>query len=183
MELTAALVAEKADEYERREPFYEVERERLATLPAAFDEGPMVWRDVEWVVRWYFRRNRRSRPDRRERVEAAFRDNDFDDLAAALDAVHDADTDRERLTRLEALAGVDVPVASAILQYAFPDRYVAVDARLWSVLRDADELDDSYPDPPSKADYERFVTICRTVADRLGVGLQTLYRALWRLGS
>lgn len=181
MELTPRLIEAKAAEYERREPFFEVERERLETLPSAFDEGPMVWRDVEWVVRWYFRRDRQSPSERRERAEDAFRDNDFDDLSTALDAVHEADADRERLAHLETLAGVDVPVASAILQYAFPDQYVAVDARLWSALRDAGELDDPYPASPSKADYERFVTVCRAVAERCDVGLQTLYRALWRV--
>ncbi|MFB6122228.1 MAG: hypothetical protein ABEJ78_02055 [Haloferacaceae archaeon] len=184
MELTASLVAEMADEYERREPFYAVERERLATLPTAFDEGPMVRRDVEWVVRWYFRRDRTGSPSgRRERVEAAFGDNDAAELEATLDAVHDADGDRDRLARLETLAGVDVAVASAILQYVDPDRYLAVDARLWSVLRAAGHLDGPYPAPPSRADYERFVTTCRTLADRFDVDLQTLYRALWRLSA
>lgn len=40
-----------------------------------------------------------------------------------------------QISLLKALHGVDIPVASAILSWTFPDQWPVIDKRAWSVLR------------------------------------------------
>ncbi|SEW03310.1 hypothetical protein [Natrinema salifodinae] len=184
MELSRSLVAAKAREYRENEPLDTVEREQIETLPAAFASGEYGRRDAAWVVRWYYRRFLGDYPDRERRAaEEAFRENDFEAVRAAIaDAVAatDAATGLDRLTDLDA---VDVPVASAFLAFIEPDEYVVVGPRVWATLREAGELDRSYPDPPSVPAYEDYLERCRALADRFDCDLPSLYRALWRLAS
>lgn len=182
MELTATRVREYAREYANREPLYAVEREHVEILPDTFAGDEYGRRDVEWVVQWYFRRYLGAYPDkhRRER-EAAFRNNDFGTVLETLSTVAGRPADTSgNLRRLTDLDGVDVPVASAFLQFTFPDRYVAVDARLWEILRESGELDDSYPDPVGVEEYLEFDGTCQRLAERFDADAWTLYRGLWR---
>lgn len=203
MDLSEAAVRDRAREYAEREPLYDVERQHVETVPEAFAADEYGRRDAQWVVRWYFRRYLGEYPDRERRErEDAFRDNAFDEVIEAVGTAADAvggedddagdavgtDADRDghaddvdaALDALTALAGVDVAVASAFLQFLAPSRFVAIDRRTWAVLVAAGELDGEYPDPPSVADYRRFDDACRAVAARTGVDAWTLYRALWR---
>jgi hypothetical protein len=187
MSLDSQLVREKSEEYERYEPLYLVERDRLDTMPAAFADGDFVWKDVEWVVRWYYRRDLGGTShEERAAAENRFRENDWETVQAVLadvvDAV-DASDDRPAVERLSELAGVTVPVASAVLHFVDPARYVVVDDRTWSVLHDRGELAEPYPAPPSVDDYLAYLGRCRETAAALDVDLQTVYRALWRLGA
>jgi hypothetical protein len=184
MELTPSLVEAKAREYRETEPLYAVERDHVEMLPRAFEGGEYGWRDVEWVVQWYFRRYLGAYPgDERRASEASFRENDFDDVADVLGAVVERRPVAERLDRLTTLVGVDVRVASAFLLFAFPGRYVVIGDREWRVLRDAGELERSYPDAPTVDDYLAYHDVCCGLAVRLDVDAWTLYRALWRLGD
>lgn len=184
MELTRSRVDRAADEYAAAQPLYAVEAEHRELLPGTLRGGEYGWRDVEWVVRWYYRRLLGAYPDdERREAEDAFRDNDFEAVLDAVAAAVEADETRARLDALTALAGVDVPVASAFLQFLFPDRYVVVGEREWAVLRATGVLEAAYPDPPTAAHYERYLDRCRTLADRFDCDLWTLYRALWVLGS
>lgn len=180
MELTRTLIEAEAREYERTEPFAAVERTSLDSFPAAFREGAFTWRDAQWVVRWYYRRRLGdvSHTTRRD-AEDAFRDNDFDRVREAVAAAVEADDVAARVRALTALTGVDVPVASAFLQFVFPETHLAVGAREWGVLREAGRLDRPYPDEVAVADYETYLTAARNVADETGVDLWTLARALW----
>ena len=60
MDATLADVEARADEhveaYRETAPFYPVEAEAVESLGDAFRAGDYGRRDVEWVVRWYFRR-------------------------------------------------------------------------------------------------------------------------------
>jgi hypothetical protein len=183
MELTASVVRDRAREYAETEPLYDVEQQHVGMLPDTFAGGEYGRRDVQWVVRWYFRRYLGSYPDRdRREVEAAFQDNDFEAVLDTLEAVATGAADSaEALALLTDLAGVDVAVASAFLQFLAPERYVAIDERTWRVLRATGELEEPYPDPPTVEDYRRFDEACRRVMDRTDVDAWTLYRALWRL--
>ncbi|AGB32700.1 hypothetical protein C488_08627 [Natrinema pellirubrum DSM 15624] len=184
MELADSLVAAKAREYREREPLYAVEAEQLETLPAAFAAGEYGRRDAVWVVRWYYRRFLGDYPDAdRRAAEDHFRDNDFETVRSAIAAAVDAADAAAAVEALTALEAVDVPVASAFCMFLDPDEYVVVGPREWAMLRDADELERPYPDPPSVADYERYLERCRTLADRFDCDLWTLYRALWRLSD
>lgn len=183
MELTESVVRDRAREYAETEPLYDVEQQHVEILPDTFAGDDYGRRDVQWVVRWYFRRYLGSYPDRERRgIEDAFRDNDFGEVLETLGTVAtDTEGPEAALTRLTELAGVDVPVAAAFLQFLDPERYVAIDERTWRVLRAAGELDDPYPDPPTVADYQTFDEACQQVMNRTGVDAWTLYRALWRL--
>lgn len=184
MELTADLVADRAGEYPAVQPLWAVEDEHLDLLPRAFAADDYGWRDAEWVIQWYFRRflGGYPDPDRRD-VEGTYGENDFGTVRAAIADAVAADDAVDGLAALTALRGVDVPVASAFLQFVDPERYLVVGPRTWSVLVDAGELADPYPDPPSAAEYESYLSTCRAVAERCDCSLQELYRALWVLGE
>ncbi|MFD1564699.1 hypothetical protein ACFR99_14250 [Haloarchaeobius amylolyticus] len=184
MELTRSLVESEARDYREQEPLYPVEAEQLETLPAAFESGEYGRRDAVWVIRWYYRRFLGAYPDTKRRdAEERFWHNDFeavrDAIAAAVDAA-DAATMIDALTALEA---VDVPVASAFCMFIDPDAYVVVGPGVWAALREAGELSQPYPDPPSVSQYETALERCRSLADRFDCDLWTLYRALWRLSA
>ena len=153
-------------------------------LPGAFAGGEYGWRDAEWVVQWYFRRHLGAYPDARRRAaEAAFRENDFEEVRDALATIGGASETAARLDRLTALVGVDVSVASAFLTFAFPERYVVLGEREWRVLREAGELERPYPGSPTVDDYREYDAVCGDLVDRFDVDPWTLYRALWRLGA
>ncbi|MGM0606505.1 MAG: hypothetical protein ACQETB_12660 [Halobacteriota archaeon] len=192
MELSRSIVETKASEYAEVEPLYTVEAEQIELFADTVSGGQFGWRDVEWIVQWYFRRYLGAYPDAERRsTEAAFRENDFDAVVETLTAVVETaaptaqvDTDTEAmLDRLTSLSGVDVPIASAFLQFLFPDRYVVVDERLWGELESIGAIDRSYPDPPSVEAYRLFQSACAELADRFGVDGWTVYRALWRLST
>jgi hypothetical protein len=197
MDLSESTVRERARAYAEREPLYDVERQHVETVPETFAGDEYGRRDAQWIVRWYFRRYLGEYPDRERRErEEAFRDNDFGDVADAVETAAEAvgtrgeggsddeiSADRDVDAALDALAaldGVDVAVASGFCQFLAPERFVAIDRRTWAVLAAAGELDDPYPDPPSIDDYRRFDDACRAVMERTGVDAWTLYRALWR---
>lgn len=184
MNLTRSLVESAAEAYERREPLYAVEQEHVEIIPETIQDGEYGWRDVEWVVQWYYRRYLGAYPDDERRDgEEAFRDNSFEDVLDRLAAAVESDDTVERLRYLTALDGVDVPVGSAFLLFLFPERYVVVGQREWGVLREAGELKEPYPDPPSIEEYLTYEGVCRDLIERFDVDAWTLYRALWRLGA
>jgi hypothetical protein len=184
MDLTRTLVTKRAEEYTDEEPLYPVEEEAIETYPAAFGENEFGWRDVEWVVQWHYRRFLGTYPEKEHRAgEKQFGENEFSEVRAVIaDVVASTDLD-EQIGCLTALEGVDLPVASAFLQFIDPERYMVVDGRTWGVLREAGELDEPYSDPPSVEEYREFIRACRRIGEDLDVDLWTLYRALWRLGQ
>lgn len=184
MELTRSLVEAKAGEYADEEPLYAVEQENVEMLPDALERGDYGWRDAEWVVQWYFRRHLGAYDDAERRdAEETYGNNDFGAVRDAISATFDADDTEQRLDALTDLVGVDVPLASAFLQFMFPSRYVVVGEREWGVLRDAGELADPYPDDPGVDAYLAYHGACQNLCDRLDVDAWTLYRALWRLAK
>lgn len=183
MELTPETVDELAAGYEADQPLAAVEDEHRELVPATFASESYGWRDVEWVVQWYFRRFLGTYPDaERRETEAAVRENEFDDVVAAIDDAREATEPRAKLEALTRLEGIDVPVASAFLSFLEPDRYVVLGPTEWAVLRAADELSPAFPEDPTPGDYERYLGRCRAVADRCDCSLETLYRALWQAG-
>ena len=184
MDLTRSLVEAKAGEYEESQPLAAVEQEHVEMLPEMFAEGEFGWRDVEWVVQWYFRRYLGAYPDsERRETEAAFGDNTYEEVMDVLSAVYTADDVDEKLRQLLTLDGVDVGVGSAFLQFMYPEVYIAVDSRVWGILYDTGELDWPYPDDPSVEEYVTYHETCRELADQFDIDTYTLYRALWQLGS
>ncbi len=186
--LTTSRLRELAEEYERCEPLFTVETERLETLPTAFADGTFLWKDAEWVVRWFGRRALSGEPTP---AEEAFRENDFEELERAIGGAVEAvgsnvGAVETALDRLTDLAGVDVPVASAYLQFIDPERHVVLDERLWGELADrtsTSALERPYPASVTTDEYTASLAACRRIADQRGVDLVTVYRALWRLST
>ena len=184
MELTRSLVETNAEAYRESQPLWAVEQEHLEILPEMLTEGEYGWRDLEWVVQWYFRRYLGAYPDRERRdVEEAFDENTYEEVMTVLDAVSESVDVEQKLAHLCSLEGVDVRVASAFLFFMFPDEHLPVGDREWRALREAGHLDEPYPDPPSVEEYMTYLSACRELVAELGVDTWTLYRALWRLGD
>ncbi|PSP66306.1 hypothetical protein BRC85_10505 [Halobacteriales archaeon QS_1_69_70] len=184
MGLETAKVEAAVEAYPDRQPMAAVEREHLELLPKAFAEGDFGWRDAEWVVQWYYRRFLGAFPDDRRRArEGAYGENDYEAVQMAIAGAVDADGAAAKFEHLTALSGVGVEVGSAFLQFIQPEAYLVVSHREWGVLHAADELEAAYPDPPSAADYERYLATCETLLDRCDCGLVGIYRGLWVLGA
>lgn len=182
--LTPDRVDELARDYAQTEPFHLVEHERLETLPEAARSGELLWKDVEWIVRWYFRRHLDGDlADRRTEVEEAFRTNPWDNVRGAVSTVLEIDRVADRVDHLTDLNGIDVPVATAILYFVDPERDIVLGAREWRGLRASHELDHAYPRRPEVADYATYHRTCHAMADRFDADLITIQRALWRLGT
>jgi len=184
MELSRTVVDEAAAAYEEAEPLYVVEAEQIEGLPKAFSSGDFGWRDAEWVVQWYYRRqfDGVSNEERRAR-ESAYGNNDYEAVRDALGAAQAADSAGDALDHLTTLSGVDVGVASGFLLFLDPESYVVVGDREWCTLHAAGKLDTPAPEPIDPGDYERYLEVCRDLAGTFGCSLWTLYRALWRLGA
>lgn len=184
MELTRSLVEKKAQEHRKVEPLYTTEQDHVEMLSEAFKGEEYGWRDVEWVVQWYFRRYLGMYPgDERRATEESVRENDFGAVKDVLGSVVEQRLVAEQLNRLTTLVGVDIPVASGFLISMFPDQYLVVGDREWRTLREANKIEQSYPDTLTIDDYHRYHEIYRDLADRFNVDAWTLYRALWRLGD
>ncbi|WP_241658416.1 hypothetical protein [Halorubrum sp. BOL3-1] len=63
MDLRESTVRDRAREYVASEPLYDVERQHAETVPKAFAGDEYGRRDIQWIVRWYFRRYLGEYPD------------------------------------------------------------------------------------------------------------------------
>jgi hypothetical protein len=87
---------------------------------------------------------------------------------------HEPHTERAALAVLTGLAGVDVPVAFAILTVVDPARFTIIDFRaLWSLGVEGVAY---YP----VGFYLDYFAACRRIAADAGTDLRSLDRALWR---
>jgi len=86
------------------------------------------------------------------------------------------------LTKVEVLLqiwGIGLAMASAILTVCCPEEFTVLDYRAWKTLQQAsvDGLPESYPQSPEA--YLAYCRACQTLADRMGLSLRELDRALW----
>lgn len=200
MELSLAdvedRIADHVEAYRESAPFHPVEAEAIESLPAAFRAGEYGKRDVEWVVRWYFRRAVTDIDhEERRAVEAAVSDADPRELRGAMwdaiDALDDGTGSRPHRRAIDALTrvpGVDVGVASALLWFLAPDEQFVVGEREWAVVAaltddspSGDALDRPYPDPMTVDAYDRYLDAVRWLAERLDVDHWHLYMAIRRV--
>lgn len=183
MELSSSVIDANAAEYPAVQPLSTVEEEHIEMLPTTLERGEYGWRDIEWIVQWYFRRFLGGYPDAERRaIEDAFGENSYEAVHDAIDAAVDGTGAAEKLRPLLGLSGVDVAVGSAFLHFLDPDSYLVVGEDEWETLARAGEFTETYPESLTVDDYERYLTTCRAISDRCDCDLQTLYRALWVLG-
>jgi thermostable 8-oxoguanine DNA glycosylase len=88
--------------------------------------------------------------------------------------------DRLRLHTLTALDGVGVPVASAILHFAFPHRYAILDVRVLRTLTSAGLWLRDEAHSFTLAGWLEYIQLMRRLAKKLAVDLRDLDKALWR---
>ena len=79
-----------------------------------------------------------------------------------------------RMATMIWLWGVDVPSASALLYFAFPDDYPIIDVRA------LESLGQPQPRYYSIKFWTEYLDACRTLAEELGVSIRTLDKALWQ---
>jgi hypothetical protein len=99
------------------------------------------------------------------------------DAAAVEQATHRAlgsDDERERMEALISLEGVGVPTASTLLHFAFPDRYPILDVRALESL--GQKARTVYP----SGFWLGYLHACRELAQRHGVSIRVLDKALWQ---
>jgi hypothetical protein len=83
-------------------------------------------------------------------------------------------TERDRIATLIGLHGVQLPTASVLLHLAHHDPYPIIDYRaLWSLSVEA-------PASYAFGFWWAYTQACRSLADKAGVSMRTLDRALWQ---
>jgi hypothetical protein len=87
--------------------------------------------------------------------------------------------DRLRLHTLTALDGVGVPVASAILHFAFPHRYAILDVRVLRTLTSAGLWLRDEAHSFTLAGWLEYIQLMRRLAKKLALDLRDLDKALW----
>jgi hypothetical protein len=94
--------------------------------------------------------------------------------AATRVALADGTAEEVRMSALLELAGVGVPTASTLLYFAFPWDYPILDVRALESLgvKPRSQYSVSF--------WLGYLSTCRELAQRCGVSLRTLDRALWQ---
>jgi hypothetical protein len=119
--------------------------------------------ELRTIFEWKTRGRGRSRLDQ----------NTPEDVEDALRLALAARTERSAISVLRGLAGVDVPVASAITTAVDPKRYTILDFRALFSLG----VERSFN---SVGFYLAYLAACRRIAAEAGVDLRTLDGALWQ---
>ena len=142
---------------------YDEDPDCIAAGAAAAVRGSYTREEFLLVCAW---KSARSRP--------LLQSNDALKVEAATRAAFETPDETARMVALCGLRGVGVPIASALLHFAFPDRYPILDVRaLESLGRKGRSV---YP----VSFWVGYVHACRELAAARGVSLRTLDKALWQ---
>lgn len=100
-------------------------------------------------------------------------------VEALMQEVSQSDQLQAKVEVLLQIRGIGLPMASAILTVCYPETFTVLDYRAWETLQQAsvDGLPESYPQSPEA--YLAYCRACQTLADRMGLSLRELDRALW----
>jgi hypothetical protein len=157
--LSRAWILERAERYE-----YAADDAPRAAGARAARGGHYTYEDFLTVVRW---KSARALPRAERNAPQA--------LERQTRLAFDAKDEVQRITALTALDGVGVPVASALLHFAFPDAFPILDFRALESL--GDKTRRTHYSPRFWADY---VERCRRLAEAAGVSIRDLDKALWQ---
>lgn len=151
-------IAQYADRYE-----YADDEKVMALRPTVAERGHLVRNELFEVAHWKAARNQ-------NRVLQ----NSEDDIEEITRFALQTTSERARIESLLILVGVAWPMASVILHFFHEERYPILDFRaLWSVQMEV----------PSYYHFEfwlQYVRFCRELANKNGVHMRTLDRALWQ---
>jgi hypothetical protein len=124
--------------------------------------GYMTRSDLEAVAKWKW-------PGGRTRQLAA--ENTEEEVREITQTAFAANSERLRIGALLALRGVQWPMASVILHFAFPDRYPILDIRAMKSVGGSTVY--------TFEKWLAYAELCRQKARAENVTLRTLDRALW----
>lgn len=96
-------------------------------------------------------------------------------LSRAIEAVRDRNIERA-FYELQSLKGVAIAVASAILMAIFPDGFTVIDINAFRALGVPEKT------PLTVQLYVHYLRYCGEQAQRLGLSLRDMDRALWQWG-
>ena len=133
-----------------------------ARMGAAAQRGYMTRDDLIAVAKWKWRGGR-TRQLCGQNTEA-----EVEEITAVSFA---AGSERLRIGALLALRGVQWPMASVILHFAFPDRYPILDVRAMNTVGGS-----------TLYTFERwleYLKLCRATAKTHGITMRILDKALW----
>jgi hypothetical protein len=100
--------------------------------------------------------------------------NTEEDVTVATREALSQKDERKRMDACCWLWGIEMPTASALLYFAFPDAYPIIDVRALQSL--------GMPRPRyySLKLWDEYLSFCRQTAQGLGVPIRTLDKALWQ---
>jgi hypothetical protein len=101
--------------------------------------------------------------------------NTDEEISDTLKLALEAKTPRAAITVLRGLVGVDVPVASAILATMRPDEHTIID---WRALQALGAYKSNMVIDTKL--YVSYLHHCKEIAERNGVSLRELDRAMWQ---
>lgn len=131
-------------------------------LAGAAARGFMDLSDLVAVARWKWKGGRTAQLVKR---------NSDTDVRAITAVAFSTTSERLRIGALLSLAGVEWPMASVILHFAFPDYYPILDIRAMNSVGGSTIYNfDRWID---------FVRICRDKCEEYAVPMRTLDKALW----
>jgi len=155
--LTRDQILEYASRY-----VYDADDGLGALMEAAAQRGHLTRDDLVAVAKWKWRGGRTRRLCS-QNTEA-----EVEEITAVSFA---ATSERLRIGALLALRGVQWPMASVILHFAFPDRYPILDVRAMNTVGGSTLY--------TFEKWQDYVALCRETAVAHGITLRTLDRALW----
>jgi hypothetical protein len=109
------------------------------------------------------------------RAEQSFSSNSEEEVKEATQDALRPVAEAERIESLTSLRGVGVPIASALLHFAEPERYPILDVRALESLGY-----ESQRTQYSTSFWLRYLHFCRTTAERFHVSIRGLDKALWQ---
>ena len=131
-------------------------------LRLAVGRGHLTLDDLIAVARWKWRGGR---------TRQLVADNTEEEVREISSVSFAAKTERLRIGALLALRGVQWPIASVILHFAFPDRYPILDVRAMNTVGGSTLY--------TFGKWIEYVTLCRRKAAEFDVSMRVLDRALW----
>jgi thermostable 8-oxoguanine DNA glycosylase len=169
MEITRDWIVEWAEKYDKDNQEEKMKEERVLKSIKAIGSPPAyLTKDVlKKIADW-----------KASRTKGYIRKNNPKYVKEVTQVSLTAQNEKLMLEVLTLLNGVSIRMASAILQFCFPNQYTVMDWRAWQSLRNlgkiSGEIEDTYEC------YKKYNDICQKIAKQFHVSLRTLDKALWQ---
>ena len=160
------------DECRRLARLYDLERHLFDEVSARFRrDGTLSVADFYAIIVW--KSNRTKTKIKKALKEAGL------SADTLMSQVAGAKADITRLRLLNKVRNIGLPIASAILTVCYPDRFTVLDYRAWqsAVAEGMPGLPDAFPE--TAPEYLQYRDACQAFAERVGLSLRDLDRALW----